>query len=302
MKVLVTGGAGFIGSRLVERLVRKDIGPVVALDNLFRNSWEKLRSYRGGVEIIEGDVRDRGLVSAAMKEVSVVFHLAAQSNVLGAAAELDYSFSTNVGGTFEVLRAAREAGVARVVFTSSREVYGEPERLPVSEDAPLRPKNAYGASKVAGELYARVFAGDGLPVSILRLANVYGPGDKGRVIPIFLERIARKEPLVIFGGQQVLDFIWIETVMDALLAAAFGELPDGPVNVGSGEGVTLQRLAERIAACADSQVEIRIDPARSIETTRFVADVTRMRQKLGINPGPDALAWLPMLQGETVQA
>ena len=129
-----------------------------------------------------------------MRGADVVFHLAAQSNVMGAVDDPDYSVTTNVIGTYNVLRAAAEAGVRRVVFTSSREVYGDPAVLPVDETRPLLAKNAYGASKVSGEAYCRTFAGTrGLEVEVVRLTNVYGPGDSGRVIPLWIKRCSRPD-------------------------------------------------------------------------------------------------------------
>src|SRR5207245_9289304 len=147
---------------------------------------------------------------------NVVCQLAAQSNVMGAVYDADYAYSSNVTGTFNVLRAAVSAGVKRVVFTSSREVYGDPRRLPVRESAPLPPKNGYGASKAAGEVYCRAAANEGIETVILRLANVYGTRDRGRVIPLFAQAAAAGWPLTIYGGKQVLDFIWVETVVDVL--------------------------------------------------------------------------------------
>ena len=153
MHILVTGGAGFIGTHLVASLLAEG-KEVSVLDNLTRG---RISNTGKGFRFVQGDIRDRETVVKAMTGVDILFHLAAQSNVMGAVTDLDYSFTTNVFGTFEVLRAAKEAGVRRVVFTSSREVYGDAAVLPVSEDAPLHAKNAYGASKVAGELYCRVF-------------------------------------------------------------------------------------------------------------------------------------------------
>ncbi len=206
MKVLVTGGAGFIGAHLVvASLAAGD--EVVALDNMRRGVRATLPDE---ARLIEGDIRDRESVALAMRGAQRVYHLAAQSNVLGAVTDTDYSFTSNVIGTYNVLGAARDAGVEQVIFTSSREVYGEVERLPVAEDRPMDPKNAYGASKVAGEVYCRTFQNTyGLDVSVLRLANVYGAGDRDRVIPIWLDRARRGEDLELYGGEQVLDLVTV---------------------------------------------------------------------------------------------
>ena len=300
MKVLVTGGAGFIGAHLVEALVAAG-DEVVVLDNLRRSARARLdaigRAARGGaLRLIEGDVRDRDAVRAATKGVERVYHVAAQSNVLGAVSDLDYSFSSNVVGTYNVLVAAREAAVSRIVFSSSREVYGEVDQVPVAEDRPLNPKNAYGASKVAGEVYCRVFQNTyGLDVSVLRLANVYGPGDSDRVIPIWLDRARRGEDLELYGGTQVLDFVPVGLVVEALRRAAERSLGGQPVNVGSGVGTTLYDLAARIQALSGAAIGLRVLPARAVEVTRFVADVSRMRALLGLEPPADPLVALPDL-------
>jgi nucleoside-diphosphate-sugar epimerase len=300
MKALVTGGAGFIGAHLVEALVAAG-DEVVVLDNLRRGDRARLdaigRAARGGaLRLIEGDVRDRDTVRAATTGVERVYHVAAQSNVLGAVSDLDYSFSSNVVGTYNVLVAAREAAVGRIVFSSSREVYGEVDQVPVAEDRPLNPKNAYGASKVAGEVYCRVFQNTyGLDVSVLRLANVYGPGDSDRVIPIWLDRARRGQDLELYGGTQVLDFVPVGLVVEALRRAAERSLGGQPLNVGSGVGTTLYDLAARVQALSGAAVGLRVLPARAVEVTRFVADVSRMRALLSLEPPADPLVALPDL-------
>jgi len=292
MRVLVTGGAGFIGAHLVAALAA-DGDEVVVLDNMRRGDRAKLGS---DARVMEGDVRDADAVRAAMEGIDRVYHLAAQSNVLGAVTDLDYSFTSNVVGTYTVLTAAHAARVERVVFTSSREVYGEVDRLPVAEDRPLNPKNADGASKAAGELYCRTVADTfGLDMSVLRLANVYGPGDRDRVIPIWLDRAQRGDDLVLYGGAQVLDLVPVDLVVAALRRAAASPLHGQPVNVGSGSGTTLRELAGRVQALPGVDVALRVEPARAVEVTRFVADVTRMRDILGLEPPADPLDSLPAL-------
>src|SRR5581483_5631160 len=161
MAIVVTGGAGFIGRHLVERLCQDGMGvasePVVVLDNLRRGSREALAPLiaAGRVRFIEGDVRDPRTVRQTLAGAETIFHLAAQANVMGSESDPDYAFVTNVTGTYNVLEAAQEAGARRIVFASSREVYGQPPVLPVPEDAPFAPKNAYGATKAAGEMACR---------------------------------------------------------------------------------------------------------------------------------------------------
>lgn len=291
-KVLVTGAAGFIGWHLVEALTRDGI-EVVALDNLQRGL--PYRPARG-VEFILGDVRDGETVRKAMRGCRYVFHLAAQSRVMAASADVSYGVSTNVLGVAHVLRQAREAGVERIVFSSSREVYGEALELPVSEAHPIAPRNDYGASKAAAELYCAAYRQSyDLDVSVLRLANVYGPGDQDRLIPTWLDHARRNEDLELFGGDQVLDFIHVEYVVQALRRAAETPLDGRPVNLGSGVGCSLRALAERIASLPDARVTLRMLPARREEVVSFVADTSRMRTLLNVTPPTDPLHGLAAL-------
>lgn len=271
MRYLITGGAGFIGCELTRALLLDSQNEIVLADNLHRAKWPQWK----GVEMLRIDIRDRDELAKAVSGVDIVYHLAAQSNVMGAIADLDYSFTTNVQGTFNVLSESLRAGVKRLVFASSREVYGEVTSLPVSEDTPLRPKNAYGASKVAGEEYCRVMAREGLPVTILRFANVYGPNDHGRVIPLFVGRARRGEALQLFGGDQVIDFISIGRVVKALLFARDLDKQCGPVNIGSGFGTTVRELAERILELIPSPSGIQTLEARGVEVGAFIADIRR---------------------------
>jgi UDP-glucose 4-epimerase len=304
-KIVVTGGAGFIGSHLVDRLVEAGGSEIVILDNLRRGRLENLRAHRAEprLDFIHGDVRDAATVAAALQGADTVYHLAAQSTVMGAVDDLDYSFETNVIGTFNVLRTASEAGTRRLIFASSREVYGDPIDLPVAEDQPLLAINSYGASKVMGEAYCRAFRRTfGLHCVILRLANVYGPRDTGRVIPLWIERAAAGDVLNLYGGKQLIDFVWIDQVVEALIRAA--EIP-GPlpsINVGSGTGTRIIDLARRIIRLCGGRSRINIQQARSVEVTRFVANVTRMQQMLRIEPPDDPLIYLERLVGQTDEA
>jgi UDP-glucose 4-epimerase len=322
MSIVVTGGAGFIGRHLVARLwaARGAFGagdePVVVIDNLRRGSRQALAPLEdaGAVRFIEGDVRDAALLREALRGAEYVFHLAAQSNVIGSEADPDYAFSTNVTGTYNVLQAALHHGVRRLVFASSREVYGQPARLPVPETAPLAPKNAYGASKAAGEMACRAATRGGLELVALRLANVYGSGDSGRVIPLWLSRAVRGEDLLIYGGGQLLDFLWVGDAVSALLRAALvprvifasaGLLPAESdeagffvaLNAGTGRGTAIRALADRVRDVLGSDVGVQVLPARSAEVEQFVAETALMRATLGLRPDAP-LAHLPELARE----
>jgi UDP-glucose 4-epimerase len=292
-KILVTGGAGFIGSHLVDRLAANPSNQVVVLDNLHRGRVANLTASQERIEFIHGDIRHRATVEKAVRDADTVYHLAAQSNVLGAVSDLDYSFTTNVHGTFEILRAASSYGAKRFVFTSSREVYGDPSCLPVRETAPIKPKNAYGASKAAGEAYCGVFNSHSFQVRIVRLANVYGTRDFNRVIPIFVDQALRGEPLTLFGGKQIIDFVWIGHVAESLIRAAEVDLLPGPVNIGTGIPTELHTLARRIIMVTGSSSVLQIAPARDVEVAQFVADTHLQKEYLGLDGPDDPLTHLP---------
>lgn len=291
----MTGGAGFIGSHLVDTLLDAGAREVVVLDNLSRGRPANLERHAADsrLRFIEADVRDSLAVRRALKGAEVVYHLAAQATVMGAALDADYTFSTNVVGTYNVLHSAAEQGIRRVVFASSREVYGEPLSLPVDEAHPLLSINMYGASKVAGEALCRAFARESsIETTVLRLANVYGDRDFGRVIPHWVSEARSGRDIIVYGGKQVIDFIWVGDVVRAMTtAAAIGAvLP--PINVASGTGTKILDLARRIASLADSRGEIQIVPRRAIEVTRFIGNTERMTQFLGLSPTVDSLSHL----------
>jgi UDP-glucose 4-epimerase len=263
------------------------------LDNLHRGRREELSNNAAEIRFLQVDVQDVNALYASLNGIDLVYHLAAQSSVISATKDAKYTFNTNVAGTFNVLQAAKINRVKRVVFTSSREVYGDPPQVPVPETAPIKPKNSYGASKAAGEAYCGVFGSEGLETAVLRLANVYGPGDTDRVLPIFVENALRARPLVLYGGQQVIDFVWIDTVVAALLRVGLGEQIPEPLNVGSGHGTTVADLSQRVLEMTDSRSPVEIAPDRKIEVSRFVADVSRAQQIINLKPPRDPLFGLP---------
>lgn len=292
MKQIVTGGAGFIGSHLIDRLVADGVDEIVVIDNMFRGSADRIADHLASrrVTLITGDVRDNDLLGRTFADADTIYHLAAQSNVMGAVSDIGYSFGSNVIGTFNVLQAAATNNVRRVVFTSSREVYGEVRELPVREDHPLDAKNSYGASKAAGEIYCRVFQSTyGLETAIVRLANVYGPRDIGRVIPLWLGWAQKGQPLTVYGGQQVIDFVHVDQVVDALVRVSTADVAGTPINIGSGQGTPILDLAKRVVAAVGSEARLDLQPARSVEVAKFTAEVSRMRALLGMEPAADPL-------------
>lgn len=301
--ILVTGGLGFIGGHLVDQLLDEGIDNIRILDNCRRAVTPVEHWPADNVQLIQGDIRNIADVRAAIAGCQLVYHLAAQSNVIGAVNDPEYSCATNVGGTLNVLIAARDAGVPKVVFTSSREVYGDVDRLPVPESTFLHPKNLYGASKAAAEMYCRAFMDDALEVAVLRLANVYGARDRDRVVPIFASKAMEGEPLTVYGGDQVLDFVWIKTVIEVLLRIGFEKKVPFVFNVGSGVGTTVKELARRILELIPSGSECVYLPARSLEVTKFISDVTLAKECLGLDDVTDPLEHLVQLiqKGEVAE-
>ncbi|MEI7643241.1 MAG: NAD-dependent epimerase/dehydratase family protein [Chloroflexales bacterium] len=292
MKIVITGGAGFIGSHLIDRLVRDGGAEILAVDNLHRGRREYLAQHASNpaVRLVEADIRDADALRDLCAGADVIYHLAAQSNVMGAVSDLSYSFATNVAGTVNVLEAARVGGVRRVVFSSSREVYGEVDRLPVPEETPFNAKNAYGASKAAAELYARVFLNTyGVETAVLRLANVYGRRDRDRVIPLWMDAAAHGQEMIVYGGQQLIDFVHVDQVVEAMLRASSAEIIGQPINVGSGQGTPLLELAERVMALPGASSRLDLRPARSVEVARYTAEIGLMRARLGLEPPSEPL-------------
>ena len=276
MRAIVTGGAGFIGSNLVDRLIERG-DEVVVVDSLATGKREFVDDP---AEFREQDVR--GELDFAGAEV--VFHLAAQADVPTSMQQPRYDADVNVVGTVQVLEAARAAG-AQVVFSSTGgAIYGECER-PAREDDPRRPMSPYGIAKLAGEEY---LAGwnriHGSTHVVLRFANVYGPRQdsslEGGVVAIFLERMARGEPTAIYGdGLQTRDFVYVGDVVDALLAAVGHD--GGTFNIGSGEETTVLDLHRASAAVAGVDPDPQLQAERPGDVRRSVLDVARAERELG---------------------
>jgi UDP-glucose 4-epimerase len=292
MRCLVTGGAGFIGSNLVDALVARD-DEVTVLDDLSTGRRENLDgALAAGAELAELDVRDAAAVAeaAGAAQPEAVFHLAAQIDVRKSVADPAFDASINVGGTANVLEAARTAGARRFVFVSTGgAIYGEGEgqELPLGEDAPIAPLSAYGQSKFAAEgylaLYERLY---GLSSVALRLGNVYGPrqdplGEAG-VIAIFCGRLRAGERPTVYGdGTQTRDYIYVGDVVAAALAAAEAEAT-GPINVGTGIETGVLELARLLRELDGADgFEPELAPPRTGEVERISIDPARAERELG---------------------
>lgn len=286
MKALVTGGCGFIGSHLVERLIQEGC-EVVVLDNLKTGRLENLKTVQGNprLYLIEADVTDGKLIERHFKGVDVVFHLAALADIVPSVQKpLDY-YHANVTGTLTVLESARSAGVKRMVYTASSSCYGIPENYPTPETASISPEYPYALTKYLGEEivlhWGKVYK---MQVISLRLFNVYGPGARttgtyGAVMGVFLAQKLANKPLTIVGdGTQTRDFTYVTDVVEAFWLASRSPLRGEILNVGSGGTYSVNRLAELIGG---PTVHI---PKRPGEPDCTFADITKIRRLLGWNP------------------
>jgi len=288
MRVLITGGAGFLGSALANRLVELN-HQVRVLDDLSSGDEGRLHPQ---VIFSRGDTRDIPKLWTLLRGVDCVFHLAARVSVPESVLyPVEYN-DVNVGGTVSLMTAVRDAQVRRVVFTSSGAAYGEQEHQPIAETAPLRPQTPYAVSKMAAEQYVlAIGALWEIETVILRIFNVYGPGQPlppshAPVIPQFLKQALEGGSLVVYGtGRQMRDFVYVSDVVEALVAAAGTPGIDRSImNIGSGAGVSIRELAEGVAEATGRKVHRLSNPSQSGGVSRLVADISLARKELGFSP------------------
>jgi UDP-glucose 4-epimerase len=287
---LVTGGAGFIGSNLVRALLARG-DRVRVLDNFSTGSRGNLDGL--DVEVVEGELRSYERVHNAVRGAEVVFHLGALGSVPRSVQDPLTSSAVNVEGTLNVLLAARDEGVRRVVYSSSSSVYGTRRDLPVTEETPPDPLSPYGVAKLAAERYcvsfARVYGS--FEAVVLRYFNVFGPRQNpfsqyAAVVPRFVTAVARGEPVTIEGdGEQSRDFTYVENVVEATIAAADADGASGRIfNVSAGSPETVNALADTIGRILGRPVERRFAPARPGDIRASWADMAAAREGLGYQP------------------
>ena len=286
-KILVTGGCGFIGSHIAERLQRDC--EVLVLDNLRTGRVENLAGIRA--QIIHGSILDRGLLRAALRGVDRVFHLAALVSVPESVEKPHECVSLNVTGTLNVLEEAAAAGVEKLVFASSAAVYGDNPTVPKIETMPPEPRSPYAVTKLDGEFYCRQFAESGrLDTAALRFFNVFGPrqdpaGAYAAAVPVFIQKALAGEPITIFGdGGQTRDFIYVKDLVAACVFAATTPGVRGVFNAGYGGQITIHELAKRIIELSGSRSEIRHAPQRAgdVRHSRACVDALALA---GFRPG-----------------
>jgi UDP-glucose 4-epimerase len=298
---IVTGGAGFIGSELTRRLAGEG-ARVTVIDNLVNGKPGNIEEVLGrDVELMVQDIRDEDAMSHILKGADVVFHLACLGVRHSIHSPVE-NHSVNASGTLGLLSAAHAGGVKRFVYVSSSEVYGTARWVPMNEDHPTSPMTVYGASKLAGECYARAFLRTyDFPTVVVRPFNAYGPrchheGDSGEVIPRFMLRCMAGRPMVIFGyGTQTRDFTYVSDIARGIIAAGLSDRAVGQtINLGSGDEITIADLAREVAECVGQpDADVGYERSRPGDVMRLCADTALAQDLIGFEPQ------VPLVEGLT---
>lgn len=293
---LVTGGSGFIGSNLVAYLIQHNAGKVRVLDNLLTSSLNNIKHFIDSdqVEFIEGDIRDLDTCKKVCEGINFVSHQAALGSVPRSVKDPIATHSINATGFLNMLVAARDAGVNRLVYASSSSVYGDHPALPKKEEDTGNPLSPYAVSKKTNELYARVFGeAYGMQLIGLRYFNVFGPnqspdGPYAAVIPLFIESVLNhKAPFIDGDGEQTRDFTFVENAVQANIRAFFTEHPDAinqVFNVAVGERASINELFRQIAAATTSDLQPNYRERRAGDIRDSLADISKSQKLLGYQP------------------
>ena len=294
-KILITGGAGFIGSHLVDALSKDN--HVTIIDNFSSGKRENLSQHLQNqkVEIIEGDIRDKTLLVNVTKNIDILYHLAVQC-LRVSIRDPEINHEVNATGTLNLCMASQKNNIKRFIYISSSEVYGTAKDIPMSEDHPLEPTTVYGASKLAGELYASAYYRTyGLQSMIIRPFNTYGPrahfeGLYGEVIPKFILRVFSDMPPLIFGdGTQTRDFTYIsDTVKGIIMASECDAIIGQTVNIARGQEISINELAAIIMRTLGKEsLKPRYEQKRPGDVMRHYADVSKAERQFGFKPEID---------------
>ncbi len=287
--ILVTGGAGFIGSHLVDRLSLEN--KVTVLDNLSSGSLSNLQKSKDQITFIKGDTLDKALLMDIVAEVEFVFHLAANVGNIKSIEDPYFDMDVNIKGTINLLEACLNSNVKRLVYSSSGAIFGEAKYLPIDEEHPLNPESPYGVSKLAAEKYCFAFYKvHGIPTTSLRYFNVYGPrqgsSEYANVIPIFISKIKGGETLTVFGdGKQTRDFVFVEDVVTANILAATQPAAVGEIfNISTGIENSVEELIRILDQFSGKKNSVTHTDPRAGEVRYSRANIEKARRMLGYSP------------------
>ena len=313
---LVTGGAGFVGSHIVDLLIKENVKKVITLDNLIRGRDENLSTAKktGKLQMVEGDIRDQKILKKIFKGVDIVFHQAALRWIT-CQENPQLAQEVMVDGTFNVLEACVKHQVKKLIFASSALVYGEPKRVPIGENHPLKATTIYGTAKIANEAMIQAFHSKyNLPYAILRYFNIYGPRmdiDKSKEVMIrWIEAIEKGQPPAIHGdGKSSFDFISIEDVARANILAAKSDLTEGIFNIATGGETTLSDLSSLLLTLLKSPKSLKQIYKKEIGSplpSRRFANIKKAQHELGFKPTVDLeeglnrlIEWRKMIQSQS---
>ena len=288
-RILVTGGAGFIGSHIVDRLAPDN--DVTVLDNLSNGSLDYLAKSRGRIEFVKGDIHDKELVTKLAGDAEYVFHLAALVSVIRSLEEPETYDKINAYGTLNLLEACRTAKIKKFVYSSSAAVFGDADYLPVDEKHPLNPKSPYAVSKLTGEKYALAYYHSyGLPAAALRYFNIYGPrqdrSEYANAISIFLNKFKARQPITVFGdGEQTRDLIYVQDIVEANILAAVKDEAAGQIfNIATGKATTVNEIVKLVKKATGYDGEINYAPPRPGEIIHSRANIQKAGDLLGFRP------------------
>lgn len=290
-KMLVTGGAGFIGSNIAEELLRKGHS-VRVLDNLTTGRKGNIDTIKDSIEVINGDIRKLDVVKKAVEDMDYVFHLAAQVSVPMSVENPLLTEEVNVMGTLNVLKASKDSGIKRVIYSSSCAIYGDASDMPIKENTQKRPLSPYALTKLVSEEYCKLFYKQyGLKTVSLRYFNAYGPMQNpeslyAAVIPKFICLLLKDEQPVIYGdGKQTRDFVFVRDVIQANILAINTKGISGHVfNIGSGKATSVNELFEIICNILGKDVKPKYEKPRHGDIKHSLADITKARKRLGYEP------------------
>ena len=293
MKLVITGGAGFIGSNIAEELSKEKDNEIIIVDDLSTGKMANIRKFNQSTNInfVRGSITDLNLLKGVFKGVDYVFHQAAIPSVPRSIKDPIASNNANINGTLNVLVAAKDCGVKKVVYASSSSVYGDTPKLPKRERMTPNPLSPYAVTKLLGEYYCNVFNDIyGLKTVSLRYFNVYGPrqdpySDYAAVIPKFINRVSENKPPVIYGdGKQTRDFTFVKDVVSANILAAKSDA-EGVYNIANGNRISINELANMIMALMEKNLTLIHDAPREGDVKHSLADISEAKKNLGYEPG-----------------